>query len=69
MFWWRIIFTDGKTTSHLDGFLKHFTQDEVDDEVRSIESSIGLEEYARAKGVDLTRWKVQGVFIVTNRDL
>lgn len=56
----------GTKSNFVDGVLRHFTEDEAEDEARSIGDSIGIENYARAKGIDLSKWKLVGVYLITH---
>lgn len=64
MYFWRLVFSDGHSLLWFDGVFKHDTKEGANEEAHIIEDTIGFEEYGRMKGVDLTRWKFDGVYIV-----
>ena len=68
MFWWRAIFTDGKCECYIESIFAFYRIEDAETNAREIDNSIGMEDYARGKGLDLTKWKLTGVFIVTTRN-
>ena len=68
MFWWRAIFTDGKCQCYIESIFAFYTVEDAEHDAKEIDNSIGMEDYARAKGVNLGKFKLEGVYIVTSRD-
>lgn len=68
MFWWRAVFTDGKSERYIESIFAFYRLEDAETNAREIDNSIGMEDYARSKGIDLCKWKLTGVYIVTTRD-
>ena len=64
MYWWRAVFVCGNEECHVDGVIKHFTAEDAEADAWDVENSIGLINYARSKGVDLTRWEFSAVYVM-----
>ena len=66
MYWWRAMFTDGKSEYYIESIFAFYRIEDAEMNAKEIDNSIGMEDYARGKGVDLSKWKLTGVYIVTN---
>ena len=64
--WWRATFSDGKEDVYLESIFCYYKIEDAEREAKLIEETIGFEEYARTKGIDLRRWKFCGVWLVTH---
>jgi len=64
MYWWRAVFKYGNEECWVDGIINHRTLEDAETEAREIDNSIGIEDYARAKGVDLSKWKFNAIYVV-----
>lgn len=68
-YFWRALFVYGKKMLWLDGVFVHTVAKYAEEEADIIRETIGIEEYARAKGIDLTKWKLEGVYLCRTEPL